>query len=257
MSFLEIEFTDSTTFVLTESADEVWAWWSEPLTVADAATYLCGPVLGTLLRLRGWQCLHAGAFVMHGSAVAVVGASGAGKSTTMAALALRGIGILTDDILAFRLCDSVALVSPTLPQLKLWSDSAATLFGSACELELISPTHPTWDKRAVNLLAERFTYESSPVPLAAIYVLRDREETETAPCIRNLAPRAAFDLLLANLQAVMLLDAVGRRRAFMDLSELVKIIPVREIVPHVELGRIETLCDLLVSDSASLLTGHG
>lgn len=256
--FFEMQFEDTTTFVLSEFADEVWAWWPDPLTLEDAATYLCGPVLGTLLRLRGWQCLHAGAFVMNGTAVAVVGESGAGKSTTMAALALRGISIITDDIVAFRRQDSAFVVSPTLPQLKLWPDSAATLFGDASALELISPTHPTWDKRAVNLLDERFTYESSPVPLAAIYLLRERVDSQSAPTVGNLRPREALDALLANLQAVRLLDASARRRAFMDLSELVTHIPVREIVPRTDLRRLDDLCDLLVTDCTSLLTSaHG
>lgn len=192
---------------------------------------------------------------MNGAAVAIIGESGAGKSTTMAALALRGISILSDDIVAFRRRDSAFVVSPTLPQIKLWPDAASTLFGSASELELISPTHPTWDKRAVNLLDERFTYESSPVPLAAIYILRDREETEEAPAVRSLAPRAALDLLLANLQAVLLLDAPGRRRAFTDLSGLVTQIPVCEIVPRTGLCFLDDLCDLLVTDCQSFLSG--
>ena len=42
--------------------------------------------------------LHAGTFTVAGTAVAVVGASGAGKSTTVAAAVLRGHGYLSDEV---------------------------------------------------------------------------------------------------------------------------------------------------------------
>ena len=49
---------------------------------------------------EGWDPLHAGAFLLpDGRAVAVLGAREDGKSTLLAALALDGVPVLTDDVL--------------------------------------------------------------------------------------------------------------------------------------------------------------
>jgi hypothetical protein len=52
-----------------------------------------------IARWHGRQSFHAGAFVVGGRAWAVLGQRGAGKSSLLARLALRGIPILTDDVL--------------------------------------------------------------------------------------------------------------------------------------------------------------
>ena len=50
--------------------------------------------------LQGVPCLHAGAVVVDGRALAVIGGAGAGKSTLVAALLEDGGTFLTDDVLA-------------------------------------------------------------------------------------------------------------------------------------------------------------
>jgi len=53
-------------------------------------------------RWRGLHSIHAGAFVIHGRAWAIVGPKGAGKSSLLASMAIAGIPILTDDVLVIR-----------------------------------------------------------------------------------------------------------------------------------------------------------
>ncbi len=54
--------------------------------------------MGTALRLQGKICLHSSVIAVGEYALAIIGAKGAGKSTTAAALAKRGYPILADDI---------------------------------------------------------------------------------------------------------------------------------------------------------------
>lgn len=54
------------------------------------------------------EAIHAGAFVVGGRAWAVTAEKEAGKSTTMAALARRGLPILTDDVLVLDRGDGLA-----------------------------------------------------------------------------------------------------------------------------------------------------
>src|SRR5215469_301127 len=65
-----------------QAGAEVRARWAAASTFEDAVTYLLGPVLGFVLRLRGRTCLHASAVAVGGQAIALAGSSGAGKSTT-------------------------------------------------------------------------------------------------------------------------------------------------------------------------------
>ena len=57
------------------------------------------PAAAVIARWMGRESMHAGAFAEGGSALAVVGAREAGKSSTMAWLALAGAEVLCDDML--------------------------------------------------------------------------------------------------------------------------------------------------------------
>lgn len=85
-------------------------------------------VLAAVLRQRGWLVLHANAAVTPTGAVAISGQSGAGKSTTLAALLAHGCTLLADDITALRLnqADRVEVL-PGVPQLHLCEDAAHQL----------------------------------------------------------------------------------------------------------------------------------
>ena len=63
----------------------------------NVRAYLLGAVFGALCHQRGITPLHASAIDVADGCVAFVGASGAGKSTTIAALAQRGHEIIADD----------------------------------------------------------------------------------------------------------------------------------------------------------------
>jgi hypothetical protein len=84
--------------------------------------------LAAVLRQRGLLVLHANAAVTPAGAVAVSGASGSGKSTTLAALLNRGCRMLSDDITALRMDGrGIIEVLPGAPQMYLWEEAAASL----------------------------------------------------------------------------------------------------------------------------------
>jgi len=64
--------------------------------------------LALLARWRGDAALHAGAVVHDGGAYGICGGRGAGKSTTLALLARRGLPIAADDLLVVRHGDVLA-----------------------------------------------------------------------------------------------------------------------------------------------------
>src|SRR5690349_20774404 len=58
-TFFWLRYADGTEFVVDREGAGVWMRWPPPWTLDDVATYLLGPVLGFVLRLRGTTCLHA------------------------------------------------------------------------------------------------------------------------------------------------------------------------------------------------------
>jgi hypothetical protein len=73
---------------------------SHEVPVADLVHPTLWPAASVFARWRGRETLHAGAFTLDGEiAWAVLGERGAGKSSLLSALALRGIDVLCDDLL--------------------------------------------------------------------------------------------------------------------------------------------------------------
>lgn len=243
-------YGDGTRFVVERSGREVWADWPENYTLEDACTYLLGPVMGFVLRLRGTVCLHASAVAVDHRAVALVGLPGAGKSTTAAAFALCGFPVLSDDVVALANKETQVAVQPGYPRVNLWSDSVRQLFGSEDALPRITPT---WDKRYLPLGESGHHFASSPLPLGAIYILDCLDSALTAPVIEELSEKEALLALIANTYVNYLLDRNMRRTEFEVLSRVVSTIPVRRVRAPDELSAIFSLCETIAKDATRVM----
>ena len=152
-------YSDATDFFVDRGGRRVWVRWADPNTLEDIATYLLGPILGFVLRLRGIVSLHASAVVVGGAAIALAGTAGVGKSTTAAAFAQRGYQVLSDDISALHPAGDDFLVQSDCPLLRLWPESSEMLCGSRDALPRLSLT---WDKRFMDLEKHGYRAERSP-----------------------------------------------------------------------------------------------
>jgi hypothetical protein len=225
-------YRDGAEFLLQDQGRSIWARWYEPLTVEDAATYLLGPVLGFVLRWRGRVCLHASAVAVEGGAIAFIGRAGAGKSTTAAAFAQRGYAILTDDVAALSFDGQQFSVQPAYPGLRLWSSSVAALFGRSDALPRLVPTHPTWDKRYLDLSQPPYQFQQHPLPLRCLYLLGQRQSDSTSGQVIPVAARDGAIALIANTYTNYLLNKTMRAAEFNLLWQLLELVPVRQFHPH-------------------------
>ena len=241
---LRISYIDGTEFHVSRDGREVWATWTEPYTVEDMATYLVGPILGYLLRLRNTLVLHASAVVVNGQAIALMGGSGTGKSTTAAAFAALGFPILSDDASALDERAGGFLVQPAYPHLRLWPTSVASLYGNG---EALPPITPNWDKRDFNLLDEH-RFHGQPTRLAAIYLLAKRTKSYRAPFVETSTRHDAFRSLVANTYGNTVLDETMRANEFPGLGRLANTVPIRRLTPHADLRTLDCLCDLVICD---------
>ncbi|HWO30921.1 MAG TPA: hypothetical protein VNO32_19165 [Candidatus Acidoferrum sp.] len=247
--FTRLAYADGTQFWLNHEGTEVWATWPDQSTIEDTATYLLGPILGRLLRLRGITCLHASAVAFGEKAVAFVGSEGAGKSTTAAALALRGHAVLSDDVVALAQRGGSFFVRPAYPYLCLWPESVESIYGSAEALPRFSANY---EKRCLSLAKQELQFEERTLQLAAIYILGQRRG-DPAPLVQEIAPREALLTLVANTFATNILDPGMRAKEFETLGRLVPSVPIRQLCAHQDPSRLPDLCDLLSEETKKML----
>ena len=247
-ALLHIAYWDGAQFWLDGKRENLWATWSERSSLEETSTYLLGPILGLLLRLRGVTCLHASAVAIEHRCVVLVGPEGAGKSTTAAAFVERGYGALSDDIVALAERGGAFYALPAYPHICLWPDSVKILYGSPEALPRFSSE---WDKRRLSLGKQGARFEDRPLCLGAIYLLGDRRAAP-APYVEKIGGRDALVSLVANTYANKILDRELRAREFAVLGRLVSTVPVRRVHPHADPGRLQELCKVIQEDLGAL-----
>ena len=221
-----------------------------PLTNEDLATYFLGPVMGFLLRRRHITCLHASGVELYGHAVVFSGAAGYGKSTTAAALALRGVPVLSEDIVPLELTEGRYWSIPGYPRICLWPDAVAKLVGNP---EALPRLTPTWGKRYLPLNGVRGKFAAERKPLGLIYLFGERSAESNAPRIEEIRPREALLELVQNTYMNWLLDRERRAEEFDELWRIVQQIPVRRIVAPIDGAAIGTLCERILADAGNIL----
>jgi hypothetical protein len=244
-----LRYSDATEFIVDRLGRQIWASWPESATLDDTATYLTGPVLGFVLRLRGTVCLHASAMAVRDQAVAVVGQGGAGKSTLAALFARQGFAVLTDDVSALVDGDDRFFVQPAYPHVRLWPESVSVLFGSP---EALPRLTPSWEKRVLDLGQRELAFQDEPLPLGAIYVLHARRDEAGLPRVEASPARHAIVELVANTYAGPLLEPAMRAAEFDFLGRMVARVPVRIVTPHADPAQMSRLCEVILDDVRSL-----
>jgi hypothetical protein len=217
-------YAEGTRAWIDSSGANVWCTWPATASLDDTCTYLYGPILGLLLRIRGALAFHASAVQMGEGAVGFVGPRGAGKSTLAAALAAAGCPVVTDDILHVRRGDRRWLAEPFAAMLKLWPDGALLALGESVELPVIAAG---WDKRAL-VPGARVSAAAGPLPLLALACLGPSTDV---PAIEPLPAATALLQLAGNSSACHLLDRDARAAEFRALSDLVRAVPCVTLSP--------------------------
>jgi len=247
--FLHVLYSDGVEFWLDRELTTLWAHWPTGSSSQDTQSYLVGPILGLLLRLRGIVCLHASAVSINDRAVVFVGSEGAGKSTTAAGFARRGYSVLSDDIVALVECGHEFQTLSAYPRVNLWPDSVKLLYGSEDALPQIMPD---WDKRCLKVgEAEGTTFEERPLPVGAIYVL-GQAAGASGEGVEIISQKTALMMLVENTYATNFLDAQQRAKEFEVLSRVVATVPVRKINRGAEGAGIEEFCAAIQRNFASI-----
>lgn len=234
-------------FVLGPGGRRVWAWWSDGLALEDLAAVLLGPVLTCLVRLSGKTCLHGSVVAVNGRALVILGASGAGKSTTALACIRHGATLVSDDLAILDELTDGFSVRYGQPALRLRPSAAEVLGGGFDELRPIwSNVEPVNPKRYLDF-AEPPGARPAALPVEAIIVLGPRLPETALPAFEALPAVAVLATLMANRSAAFVLDREQHAGDFAVLSRLASRVPVRQLARPEGLDRMNELGETLLA----------
>ena len=137
--------------------------------------YIEGIMMAIILHQRGLSVLHASVVDVHGSAVAFLGAVGAGKSSIAAGLYARGYRVLTDDNAAIEWATGTPMVVPSYPSVKLYPEIASSLGFRNGALSVLHASLP----KMAGTVATGFV--QTPLPLRRVYFLGREYQSEVMP----------------------------------------------------------------------------
>ncbi|MBW4577935.1 MAG: hypothetical protein KME08_22130 [Aphanothece sp. CMT-3BRIN-NPC111] len=206
--------------------------------------FILGSALGVLLHQRGLLVLHSSAIAVNDTAVAFLGGSGWGKSTTAGAFHRRGYAVMADDVVAVQMDAGYPMLFPGFPRLKLWPEAAVYL---GDDLETLPQLHPDLEKRNRST-TEGFSQDF--IPLKRIYVLAEGE----SQAIEVLKPQEAFKELVGHSYAVGLLKATGTTSShFRQCIKLANCLPICRLIRPRSLLELPALTQMVEADLANAI----
>jgi hypothetical protein len=164
---------------------------------AMIAVQFVARVLPAVLRQRGLLVIHGNTVLTSGGTVLICGQSGAGKSTTSAAMLGRGDSLVSDDVTALIPGEPWPLVLPGVSQIHLDIASARRVGLDVTDAQL-----QPWRRMKAAITAPRCV--SSAQRLHALIELSASED-DTVPTPTKVSGAAAFALLQRNLYGPTLL----------------------------------------------------
>lgn len=176
---------------------------------------LLDQVLPRVVAQRGRTVLHASAVSVNRSAVAFMGASGAGKSTVASWLHQKGYSLLCDDCVALDTDAADTGIIPAYPGARLWDDSPALLQPRPGSLQPIADYS---DK--LRLQVSSGTVQKT-LPLKALLVL---EPVSTADSEVSLVALGGAEAVVALVKHSFQFDMSETSRAAADLESLGAIV---------------------------------
>lgn len=213
--------------------------------------YLQTVGLSLWLEMRGVLCIHANAIATDRGVIGVIAPSQTGKTTLTAALATRGMAMMTDDMMAIHKTTEGWKVYAGWPQVRMWPQVAQHFVKNSDNLARV---HSRFEKRIVNLKdQDNIHYSDKSGLLKRLYLLERLDSSDADVVIK---PVTAAESVMSLLQNSMLADAY--RPLAIEESRLKKIalmlesIDVKRVVYPSGKEHLARVCESIEADVKTL-----
>jgi hypothetical protein len=204
---------------------------------SDIAPFVTGALMGNLLDQRRYFVLHGSGVLIDGKAVGFLGEKGDGKSTLALHFQMKGLPLLTDDLLSLTLKDGTIVTAPGFPRIRAFPDSVLSAGIDPASL----PRFSKFVEKASFQCAGAGDVES-PL-LDRIYVLATDDEIS----ITQLDPPTAFIELTRHTYLKRYLKATGKEADhFRHCGLLVSKVPIFRLARPRDLGLLPAVTDSVI-----------
>ncbi len=197
-----------------------------------------GPGLSVLLHQRGYITLHASCVKVGNLAVAFVGDSGSGKSTTAAAMYVRGHALISEEVTVIDNSGPAPAAYPGHPGLRLLPEGVHHLPGPLGEPIQVD----TEDRKGKYLAHQGFPRYATP--LQRVYVLSEGACTE----IKELNGHRAVYELIKHSYWIRLMHGFRPSSYFLQCAKLCSQIPVRQLIREKNGSSLPRIAELVERD---------
>lgn len=187
------------------------------LPFRNLSQLLLGQVIPMIAADRGSLVLHAaGAVLSGGSLIGLLGPSGTGKSTLLAALIDHGFLAFSDDYLALDRQDGILTVHPGPRNIRLWPDSLK-LIASQRTSSFVQLSN---GKYQIHPPDEHWSTSLEPPKI--FYALAPSDDPDRRVTIKRLTSHAAAAELFRNALLVRKRDRPTTSRVFSQIADVVE-----------------------------------
>lgn len=235
-------------FVIDSNGENIKAIYHPNILIDDIITYLLGPVIGCVLRLKNKVCLHASVVNINEKAVAFIGEKTAGKSTLIANFAALGYPILSDDIAVVIKKDNNYFIELGYPRLRLWKNTIENLpeIDSKGLKNVLSGVEKYYLPLSIKK-SSIWKFQSKPLVLDKIYYLQPRNEDNICQ-IKDCSPLDSFIKLKKNIYAEYMLESSLKTEEFEVFGELGSLNKVKLLDRMNDLKSIKKTIQLIVNN---------
>lgn len=200
---------------------------------------IIGPALNYLLHQRGYFVLHASTVAIGEAAVAFVGESGMGKTTTAMGFLCAGHRVLSDDVAAIDIDAERPSVRSGYPSIKLNPELVDRFKVPVSEPQQTSTT------RNRHFHGLRHHQPESLVPLKRIYLLEDGHSEALLP----LESKERILKLVENTYTVPLIEETDTAESnFQRCTSLAESVPVCRLQRRRQLEKLPRVVELVEDD---------
>lgn len=238
-NYRKLVYRNILSFVFDHDGNRLYLDGEEKIKGGVYRAYLYGAGLGYALHLKNIPLLHGSVVNVDGQAMAFVGRSTAGKSTTATAISQLGYHLMNDDVIPLYMHQQHETweVAPGYRRMRLWQDASTAL--NRTRLDSVVADVP---KHYIEI--EDFSTETQP--LKSIFILAGRKLDIESPIIERLSRQDSLMSLLPHAYFYNFYEPSKKKSVFHTIGNLVNRVAVYTVIMPHNLALLEIACQELV-----------